>query len=509
MKRGKLKIFFGYCAGVGKTYSMLKAAQELKTEGVDVIIGYLEPHDRPETIKMADGLEKLPLKEINYKGIVQKEFDVDMAIQRHPQLILVDELAHTNAIGSKNRKRYLDVEELLNNGIDVYTTVNVQHIEGLHDLVDSATSVDVNERIPDEIFDYSDEVVLVDIEPGDLIERIREGKVYNKQRTLFALENFFKEEKLSSLRELYMRRGADRIEKLSNNGELKTKILVLVSPSPSSQKNIRVAARMAEAYHCKFSAMYVETHGSLSDAAATNLKKHTQLVRDMGGDLIVKYGVDVVEIVVDYVKLCGVTNLIVGKTWQSIGKKVGLEEKIIVQLPSVEVLIVPDNQRFNAHKKFSFLSSIFNKNKLAQKYKTANKTLDILNTLAESMLDKSGESEQKKISVILARAFERSCKIITEKSVTETAWEKEDLSFYQGRNEEAVAEWTKKNMKSAGRGTDTLRSAEAIYFPLIDNDNCLGVISFSCKNDKMSVTDKLIYYQLQKHLVLYIRIQTS
>lgn len=159
MERGKLKIYFGYSAGVGKTYAMLKAAQEARADGEDVIIGYLEPHDRPDTLKMAEGLPVLPLKNIDYKGITLKEFDVDAALERRPQIILVDELAHTNAIGSKNQKRYLDVEELINNGINVWTTVNVQHIEGLHDLIDSATSVDVNERIPDEIFDYADERV--------------------------------------------------------------------------------------------------------------------------------------------------------------------------------------------------------------------------------------------------------------------------------------------------------------------------------------------------------------
>ena len=180
--RGKLKIFFGYSAGAGKTYAMLKAAQEEKSAGVDVVIGYLEPHDRPETLKMAEGLEVLPLKKIQYRGITLNEFDVDAAERRRPKLLLVDELAHTNAPDCKNRKRYLDIEEVLNCGIDVYTTVNVQHIEGLHDLVDSATSVDVNERIPDEIFDYADEVVLVDIEPDALIERMREGKIYPKTR---------------------------------------------------------------------------------------------------------------------------------------------------------------------------------------------------------------------------------------------------------------------------------------------------------------------------------------
>ena len=163
MSRGKLRIYFGYAAGVGKTYTMLRAAQEAKKEGKDVVIGYIEPHDRPATMKMAEGLEVLPLKTIKYKNIALHEFDVDAALKRRPDILLVDELAHTNAEGSKNQKRWIDVEELVNNGLEVWTTINVQHIEGLHDVVDGATNDNVNDRVPDDIFDYADDVVLVDI----------------------------------------------------------------------------------------------------------------------------------------------------------------------------------------------------------------------------------------------------------------------------------------------------------------------------------------------------------
>ena len=501
MEKGKLKIFFGYSAGVGKTYAMLKAAQEAKQEGVDIVVGYLEPHDRPETLKMAEGLERLPLKELSYKGIDLKEFDVDAAIKRRPQLLLVDELAHTNAPGSKNSKRYLDVEELVNNGINVYTTVNVQHIEGLHDTVDSATSVDVNERIPDEIFDYADEVALIDIEPTELIERMREGKIYKKNRAVTALENFFKTDNLSVLRELSMRRSADRIEKQTNNGELKTKVLVLISPSPSSQKNIRVAARTAEAYHCKFSAMYVETSGSLSDEAAANLKRHMALVRDMGGNMIVKYSEDVVETVADYVKLAGVTNLVIGKTWQSVGKKVGLEDKFIARLPDIELLIVPDNQHFFSGKRpvRDFFSRIFNRNKLLQKYKTANRILDISDLIERAAAErKPTDSLAMKIAEVLARAFERSCSITDGENVT-VSWNGEDIKFFDEINERAVLEWCRKNEKTAGRGTDTLREAKAIYFPIRTRKEIV-VIGFSCQKSKMTVTDRLIFLQLESLL---------
>lgn len=494
MTKGKLKIFFGYSAGVGKTYAMLKAAQELKSEGVDVVIGYLEHHARPETEAMAEGLEILPLKVINYKGIELKEFDVDQALKRKPTVILVDELAHTNAPGSKNTKRYLDVEELVNNGIDVWTTVNVQHIESLHDIVDNATTVDVSERVPDEIFDYADEVVLIDIEPEDLIERMREGKIYNGSRAKVALDNFFSNDNLSSLRELFLRRGADRLEKKSNNGELKTKILVLISPSPSSEKNIRVAARMSEAYHCKFSAMYVETNGELSDTAAQNLKKHIKLVRDLGGDMVVKYGDDVIDTVADYVKLASVTNLILGKTWQSIGKKVGLEDKFIMRLHDVEIIIVPDNQRFvykeNPIKKI--VSKLFYSTTIIKKYKTANRTLDILNLVSAAACEKEKE---KAIAEVLAKAFCRSC-IIFDGIKVVACYGDENTDFFGDENEVVVAEWCKVNKKCGGKGTDTLRGAKGIYFPIQTKKETV-VIGFSCVNSKMSITDRMVFSQIE------------
>ena len=173
---GHLKIFFGYAAGVGKTYTMLKAAQAAKNRGIDVIAGYVEPHARPETLELMKGLESLPTLEIKHKNMTLREFDLDQALARNPQLILVDELAHTNADGCRHEKRYKDIEELLKAGIDVYTTVNVQHIESLNDLVAAITGVSVQERIPDSVFDEADQVELVDIEPEDLINRLNAGK---------------------------------------------------------------------------------------------------------------------------------------------------------------------------------------------------------------------------------------------------------------------------------------------------------------------------------------------
>lgn len=199
---GKLKIFFGYAAGVGKTYAMLEAAHAAKRNGMDVVIGYIEPHTRPETMALVDGLEQLPLREVRHKGVLLHDFDLDVALKRAPQLILVDELAHTNAEGSRHEKRFQDVKELIRSGINVYTTVNVQHLESLNDLVASITGVMVRERVPDRIFDEADQVELVDIEPADLLARLQAGKVYRSAQAHRAMENFFSVENLTALREI-------------------------------------------------------------------------------------------------------------------------------------------------------------------------------------------------------------------------------------------------------------------------------------------------------------------
>ena len=214
-KSGKLKIFFGYAAGVGKTYAMLQAAHQAKERGIDVVAGYIEPHARPQTMALLDGLEQLPVKQVAYEGMTLREFDIDAALKRNPQLILVDELAHTNAEGSRHTKRYQDVQELLNTGIDVYTTVNVQHIESLNDTVASITGILVRERIPDSTFDQADQVELVDIEPAELLERLASGNVYREDQAQRATVNFFTLENLTALREIALRRCADRVNLLT------------------------------------------------------------------------------------------------------------------------------------------------------------------------------------------------------------------------------------------------------------------------------------------------------
>lgn len=354
-KFGQLKIFFGYAAGVGKTYAMLKAAHAAKRRGIDVVAGYIEPHARPQTAELLGGLEQIPTRTVLYNGIELKEFDVKSALYRHPQLILVDELAHTNAEGSHNKKRYQDVEELLRAGINVYTTVNVQHIESLNDMVASITGVTVRERIPDRVFDEAAQVELVDIEPPELIERLNEGKIYQETQARYALSNFFSVENLTALREISLRRCADRVNrmaesaKVQNNSDYYTDehILVCLSSSPTNPKIIRTAARMAQAFHAQFTALFVETSGfkSMSAENTARLRENIHLAQQLGASVETTYGDDVALQIAEYARISSVSKIVLGRfnaVRNRIFDKPTLTEKLIGYSPKLDIYIIPD-----------------------------------------------------------------------------------------------------------------------------------------------------------------------
>lgn len=362
VRKGKLTIFFGYCAGVGKTFSMLNTAQQKSVEGVDVVIGYIENHDRPDTQNLTYGLEKIPTKEVIYKGHHFFEFDLDQALERHPQLILVDELAHTNAPTSRHKKRYSDIEELLRAGIDVYTTVNVQHIESLHDVVESITKVKVNERIPDYIFNDAGDVKLIDVDINDLIDRLKQGKIYNKIQARRALENFFIKDNLIALREIAMRKCADRINlyaKDENRQFLKENILVCLGTSPTNQKVIRTASKMAQAFHGEFTALYVDSK-ELDYKALEQLKKNISLAKELQANIVSTYGDDIAYQISQYAKTAGVSKLVLGRSYQkkSILYKPTIVDKLTKLSPNLDIYIIPDNnssrQNFN---KYQYKSS--------------------------------------------------------------------------------------------------------------------------------------------------------
>jgi two-component system sensor histidine kinase KdpD len=267
--KGKLKIFFGMAAGVGKTYSMLKEARQKKQEGVDVVIGYLESHQRKETDELASGIVCVPRMLLKHRGMEMQEMDIDAVLARKPALVLVDELAHTNAPGARNRKRYQDVLELLSHGIDVCTTVNVQHLESFADTVEEISGITVMERLPDSVFDIAEQVVLIDLSAEELLKRLAEGKVYLGERAQAAAENFFKKSTLTALREMalrhtalmvthqlasYVQEGGEQAAALS--GE---RLLVAISPSPNSAHLIRWTRQRAFNLKAEWTALYVET----------------------------------------------------------------------------------------------------------------------------------------------------------------------------------------------------------------------------------------------------------
>lgn len=354
--KGKLKIFFGYAAGVGKTYAMLDAAHSARKSGIDVVIGYVEPHQRPDTLALLEGLETLQTLNVRYKGITLHEFDLDAALKRKPQLILVDELAHTNAEGCRNTKRYSDVEELLRAGIDVYTTVNVQHLESLNDIVASITQVVVKERIPDSIFDNADQVELVDIEPDDLINRLNEGKIYRKDQAQKALGNFFIHDNLIALREIALRRTADRVNRAVEQNRLPAKssehytgehILICLSSSPSNAKVIRNAARMASAFHASFTALFVETPNTneLNDENRNRLRQNLKLAEQLGARIATVYGEDIPYQISEYAKASGISKIVIGRSNNKprlFRPKGNLVERLATLAPNVDVYIIPD-----------------------------------------------------------------------------------------------------------------------------------------------------------------------
>lgn len=326
-RRGRLRIFFGGCAGTGKTYAMLATGRERQKEGIDVVIGLIETHGRPDTAKMAEAFPVIEPLNIQHKDISIREFDLDAALARKPALILLDELAHTNAPRMRHPKRWQDVEELLNAGIDVYTSLNVQHLESLNDVVLSITGVRVAETVPDRVFDEADDITLVDIPTDELLKRLKEGKVYIQQGAKDrAALNFFKKNNLIALRELALRRTAERVdaqwgdyqtrEGIREGGSVTEKILVCIGSDALSLKLVRSTRRMAGALKCGWAAIYIENarHHRLNEHGKKAVQRVMQAVERIGGKMIVLSGNDAVEEILAYARQHKYTRIVVGQT---------------------------------------------------------------------------------------------------------------------------------------------------------------------------------------------------
>ncbi|MCW5746254.1 MAG: sensor histidine kinase KdpD [Alphaproteobacteria bacterium] len=328
--RGKLKIFLGAAPGVGKTYEMLSAARQRKAEGIDVVVGVAETHGRAETAALIEGLEVVPRRRIEYKGRTLDEMDIDAVLARRPALVLIDELAHTNAPGSRHPKRYLDVLELLGVGIDVYTTLNVQHIESLNDIVARITRIRVRETVPDSIIDAADSVEVIDLTPEDLIKRLGEGKVYVRDAAERALRHYFSPGNLTALRELALRRTAERVDEqmrsymrehaIAGPWAAGERVVVCVDPSADAPNVVRAAKRTADSLRAPLLALYVETdrHASLSDAERDRLAETLRLAERLGAETATLPGRRIAEDVLAFARDRNVTRIVVGKSRRSV-----------------------------------------------------------------------------------------------------------------------------------------------------------------------------------------------
>jgi two-component system sensor histidine kinase KdpD len=353
-QRGRLKVYLGFAAGVGKTYEMLQEGHRLKRQNVDVVVGIIETHGRAETAALVEGLEQVPRRRIEYRGVTLEEMDLDAVLARHPTIALVDELAHTNAPGSRFAKRYQDVEELLRAGINVITTLNVQHLESLYDIVERATGVKVKERLPDYVLGMADQIVNVDLSAEDLRERLQAGKIYPAERVERALANFFTPENLTRLRELALGEIAhllDRRRREKTEGEDPSGtgcvMVCLSSRSPNAEALLRKGARLADRLHAPWFAVYIQTPREELDRIDAALQRHMAnmqaLAQQLGGVPQTFKGSDVVNTIATFVKEYGVTHILMGRTqrpWYRRWFGQSVLDRLLQKVPGVDVLIV-------------------------------------------------------------------------------------------------------------------------------------------------------------------------
>lgn len=341
--RGRLRVYFGFAAGVGKTYAMLAEAQELSVLGKDIVVGYIEPHDRPDTNQLLEGLPQIPLKEVTYKGLTLSEPNIDAIIKRQPEIVLIDELAHSNAPGSRNRKRYQAIEELLNAGINVHTTINVQHIESLNDIVEEVTGIEVKETVPDTFFQQAT-LKVIDVEPDELIDRLAQGKIYADENAKRALQHFFIPKKLEQLRGLAIQRASDHINRVigKTNG-VQSKLITIVQDAfpKMAEKSIRWTARLAQGLGAEWIVLYIRSDDRLQ---GTN-----DLAEKLGAEVVVIEEDHSFETIVEYAKLVGATDLIIGKNlakpWTERLFSEELDVRLLKRLPETELHLIPYKEK--------------------------------------------------------------------------------------------------------------------------------------------------------------------
>lgn len=363
ISKGHLKIFLGYAPGVGKTYSMLNEANRMLKRGQDIVIGYLESHGRTETNSQVDSLEVLPRKKINYNNMILEEIHLGEVLKRNPKIVLIDELAHTNAPGSKNKKRYEDVLEILENGIDVVTTLNIQHLESLNDVVKQITGITVRETIPDIIVENADEVVVIDITPSALQSRLKRGDIYKNENIARALKNFFRGGNLNTLREITLRQTAEEVDddlaeymkkhNIRENWHTAERVMVCVSANPFGKKLIRRGARIAKRYKCEWIVATVNCTHALATTPSKKcldmLSSHFKLAEQLGAETITLTGKSVSRELVRFASQKHITQIIIGHAnrsfWQMVFRG-SPATKILRRAKDIEIHVIPDNRSF-------------------------------------------------------------------------------------------------------------------------------------------------------------------
>lgn len=358
--KGKLKIFIGYAPGVGKTYSMLNEGNRRLKRGEDIVVGYLESHQREETDRQIGELKVIPRKKIEYNGVVMEEMDTDAIIARKPQTVLIDELAHTNVPGSKYKKRYEDVEEILCNGINVITTLNIQHMESLNDVVKQITGITVRETIPDYIVEKADELVVVDITPEALQNRLKRGNIYNLEKVPQALKNFFRKGNLNALRELALRQTAEEVDEelekymkehgIKENWRIVERVMVCISSSPSAKKLIRRGARIARRYKCEWIVVSVNcTHvfaPKTTPKQLESLESYFKLAKQLGAEVVTLTGKSISGELAKFAHERHITQIIIGhasRTKLQTLLRGSTVSKLLKQTKNIEVHVIPND----------------------------------------------------------------------------------------------------------------------------------------------------------------------
>ena len=493
--QGRLKIFLGMAAGVGKTYTMLEAAQQKKLEGVHVVIGTVDTHGRVETAKLLESLQVIPEKKVVYKEKEFKELALDEIIRIKPRLVLVDELAHSNLPGSKHVKRWQDVMEILENGIDVYTTVNIQHIESYKDVIEGITGIKIRETVPDLMLSQASEIECVDITPAELLQRLKEGKVYTGEFSTIALQNFFQEDRLTALREIALRFTAEKVDQelhqmfvAARKDKIwrpRERLLVAINHELYAQYLIRATRRLAFTLHAPWLVVYVDRGENLNDVESASLTKNFALARDLGAEVITTQDINVAEAIQRIAEQEEVTQIIIGK---SVKKKFShlfchsLADKLSKLSSGIDVLIMrhpailsPKKREFKARRFFSGLIPFKRRHELLVRRERS--TQAIYEMIREISSAPTSAYLFEAIKKKLGKILQGSCEIVVQKLDGGLNYEGAP-TIAQDEKEKGVATWVYENGKEAGWSTFTLPASQFLYIPLKGFKEIVGVLAF-------------------------------